>query len=225
MFLVSTWRGFPLENYWFLQLVGCGSLRKRMQNSFWHFAKSICFPIFSRETPQGSPPPPQLLEGRQQVRDTEAPVALGSGHRRGCLLYWSAEKEEVGQFSSKHNAFLRLEYQKWLVFIVTTGRRHNVYKPPLGPWAEPPLGPWAEPCWGAGLSPAGALGWGAQTFSSPWTLEFCQPRSSLGVLVLRLCNGDDNGTSFPARFWGVSTQWGLAAINISRRSAGLQNWL
>ena len=123
---------------------GGGSLRTRMQNPFWHFAKSIFFPIFSRETPQGSPPPPQLLEGQQQVRDTETPVALGSGHRRGCLLYWSPEKEEIGQFSSKHNAFLRLEYQKWLVFIVTTGRWHNVYKPSLGPWAEPSLGRWAK---------------------------------------------------------------------------------
>lgn len=114
----------------------CVSLRKERRILFHIFTKSICFSTFYRETPQGSLP--ELLEGGQQVRTLRCQLPLrGSGHHSGCLLYWSAGKEEIGSILFKNSTSLRLEHQKWLFSIVTTGRWHNVYKPSLGHGAEP----------------------------------------------------------------------------------------
>lgn len=115
-------------------------------------------------------------------------------------------KRRSGQFSSKHNAFLRLEHQKWLLSIVNTGRWHKAYKPSLELGAERWLGPGAERLRGTKLS----RGCGTELRSSDilrtMDSELGQSWNSLGVLLLHLYNGGDHGTSFPARFWGVSAQ-------------------
>ena len=207
MFLVSSWRGFPLWQLLAFTTRECVSLTKRMQNCSSHFYKIyLLFHILQRNTTRI---PPRLLEGRQEVRDTEVPVALGGGGQAtagGACSTNPQRKRRSGQFSSKHNAFLRLEHQKWLLSIVNTGRWHKAYKPSLELGAERWLGPGAERLRGTKLS----RGCGTELRSSDilrtMDSELGQSWNSLGVLLLRLYNGGDHGTSFPARFWGVSAQ-------------------
>lgn len=117
--LVSTWRGFPLWELLIFTTGQCVSLRKRTQNFFHIFTKSICFSTFYRETTRI---PPELLEGAASRGDTEVPVALEGSRppQPSCLLYWSAGKRRSGQFSSKTQRFPSPRTPEVVVSIVTT---------------------------------------------------------------------------------------------------------
>lgn len=193
------------DNYWLLQ-PGSVSLWQKERRIVLHiFTKSICFSTFYRETPQGSLP--GSWKGGRKWGTLRCQLPWGSQATAGGACSTNPQrKRRSGQFSSKHNAFLRLEHQKWLLSIVNTGRWHNAYKPSLERGAQRWLGPGAEHLGGTKLS----RGCGTELRSSDilrtMDSELGQSWNSLGVLLFRLYNGGDHGTSFPAGFWGVSAQ-------------------
>ena len=127
------------ENYWFLQPDSV-SLRKRTQNFFHIFTKSICFSTFYRETPQGSLLSSWKGGSKWGTLRCQLPLRGVRPPQRVPALLIRRERGDRVNSLQKLNASLRLEHQKWLFSIATTGRWHNVYKPSLGHGAEPLLG-------------------------------------------------------------------------------------